>query len=178
MHWFSLQGKGATMKKLLAAVVAGMALAVPSVLLSAAADQDKPNAKKVDFEVYNSYSESNKSGLKGAQSFLAFTKAKAFNKTFGKAVVMGKKRKFLADDAFDSKIVVATIKRGGDIWTYQVDKVTAADGKLIVHYKATGKDGGTARYASPLIIAVDKAKYSSVVFIENGKKAGTATIKK
>src|SRR5207249_2267933 len=112
----------------------------------AAADKDKPKAKKVNYEVYDGYFESNKSGLKGAQSFLAFTDAKAFNKTFGKAVVMGKKRKFLADDAFDSKIVVATIKRGSDIWTYKVDKVTAVDGKLTVHYQAAGKDGGTARY--------------------------------
>jgi hypothetical protein len=170
------------MKKLLAGIMITLTALSEPVSPGGAADKEKVKAKKVPFEVYDGYFESNKSGLKGAQSFLAFTDAKAFNKTFGKAVVMGKKRKFLPDDAFDSKLVVATIKRGGKIWTYKVEKVGAglddAKGKLFVLYKATSKDGGKARFASPLIIAVDKGKYTSVVFIENGKRAGTARIEK
>jgi hypothetical protein len=167
------------MKKLLAVPVIFLAaLTGPIAFAPGAPDKQAPKEKKVEYEVYSSYFESNKSGLKGAQSFLVFTNAKAFNEVFGKAVVMGKKRKFLADDAFDSRIAVATIKRGGDIWTYMVEKVTADDGKLVVSYKATSKNGGGARYASPLVVAVDRGKYSSVVFIENGKKAGTAKIKK
>ncbi len=173
-----LHRKGATMKKLLAGILIALTtLAGPSAP-GGAADEEKPRAKKVEFEVYDGYFESNKSGLKGPQSFLVFTDAKAFNKTFGKAVVMGKKRKFLPEDAFDSKIVAATIKRGNKIWTYKVEKVTAGRGKLFIHYKATAKDGGTARFASPLIIAVDRGKYSEVVFIENGKKTGAASIEK
>jgi hypothetical protein len=164
------------MKRLRAAVI-GVAVVAGSIGVVAAGAENGKKGKKVDYGVYDGYFESNKSGLKGPQSFLTFTKARDFNKVFGKAVVMGKKRKFLSDDAFDSKVVVATIKRGGDIWTYQVEKVTANDGKLMVRYKAMSRDGGGARFASPLVIAVDKGKYTSVVFFENGKKAGTVTIK-
>jgi competence protein ComGF len=142
------------------------------------AGENKEKGKKVDYLVYSSYFESNKAGLKGAESFLVFTDAKAFNKVFGKAVVMKKKPKFLPEDAFDSQIVVAAIKRGGDIWTYKVEKVTAQGDRLHVHYRTTAKEGGGAKFASPLVVAVDKGKYAAVVFIENGKKVGTAEVGK
>ena len=176
----SLHRKDALMNKLLAGIVVTLTtLSEPVGFATAAeAEKEKPKAKKVAFEVYTGYFESNKSGLKGPQSFLVFTDAGAFNKTFGKAVVMGEKRKFLPEDAFDSKLVVATIKRGGDIWAYKVENVTAAQGKLFVRYKAFSREGGRARYVSPLIVAVDKGKYSEVVFMENGKKVGTAGIEK
>jgi hypothetical protein len=57
--------------------------------------------------------------------------------------------------------------------------VTDKDGVLKVTYTATGKDGGgSARFASPLIVSVPKGKYKSVEFIENGKKAGTVKVEK
>jgi len=143
-------------------------------------DKDEPKGDKVEFTVHDGYFESNKSGLKGDTSFLAFTDDDAFKKIFGVGVVMGKKRNFLPKDAFEKKIVVSTIKRGGKIFEYKVDKVTADGKTLYVVYTATGmgKDDGSAAFATPLIVAVDKGKYTSVVFIENGKKAGTADIGK
>jgi hypothetical protein len=59
--------------------------------------------------------------------------------------------------------------------------VTADEGTQFVQYEATAKPGGgTATFATPLIIAVDKdkGKYTKVVFLENGKKAGEAEIGK
>ncbi|HLN33531.1 MAG TPA: hypothetical protein VK395_37735 [Gemmataceae bacterium] len=139
---------------------------------------EQPIAKgsKVAYQVYKSYFESNKSGLEGDRSFLAFTDQKAFDKVFGKAVVMGKKPKFLPKDAFDTKLVIAAIRRGHKVWEYGVDKVTADGKTLYVQYEAHSGAEDSATFASPLIISVGKAKYSTVVFIENGKKVGSATI--
>lgn len=150
-----------------------------ALCLAAAAGADEAKGKKVDYQVHGrGYFESNKSGLKGPASYLAFTDMDAFKKVFGIGFTMGKKPNVLPKDAFDSKIAVAVIKRGNAIWSYEVEKVTADDGTLFVQYKATSKDGGTAKYASPLIISVEKGKYSKVEFIENGKKAGSAKIGK
>jgi hypothetical protein len=158
------------------------ALALAAVLSLAAAGlaDEKAEAKgeKVAYDVYSSYFESNKSGLKGDASYLAFTEPKAFDAVFGVAVVMGKKPSVLAKDAFDSKAVVAVVKRGKAVWTYKVDKVTADGDTLYVQYDATSKEDGSATFASPLIVSVDKGKYKEVVFIENGKKVGTAKIGK
>src|SRR5882672_628062 len=101
-----------------------LALAVTLLLPLAAPadDKDEPKGDKVEFTVHDGYFESNKSGLKGDTSFLAFTDDDAFKKIFGVAVVMGAKKNFLPKDAFEKKIVVSTIKRGDKIWEYKVDK--------------------------------------------------------
>jgi len=139
---------------------------------------EQPVAKvsKVAYQVYKNYFESTKSGLEGDKSFLAFTDQMAFDKVFGKAVVMGKKPKFLPKDAFVSKLVVAAIRRGHKVWEYNVEKVTADGKTLYVQYEARAGAEDSATFASPLIVSVEKGKYSTVVFIENGKKAGSATI--
>jgi hypothetical protein len=160
------------MKKLLVAVAVTL---FPFAAFGAPADKDEPKGDKVEFSVHDGYFESNKSGLKGDASFLAFNDQEAFNKTFGMAVVMGKKRNFLPKDAFDTKIVAAVIKRGNAITEYKVEKVTADGKTLYVQYRAKEQaGGGTATYASPLIVSVDKGKITSVVFIEGDKKVGTA----
>jgi hypothetical protein len=168
------------MKKPLWFAVA-VALLAASTGLALAGDKDKEEAKgdKLPFEVYTSYFEKNNSGLKGDESFLAFTDRKSFDQVFGVAVVMGKKPSVLAKDAFDSKLVVAAIKRGDAPWTYKVDKVTGDGDTLYIQYDATTKKGdGTAKFASPLIVSVDRGKYKTVVFLENGKKVGTADVPK
>jgi hypothetical protein len=135
--------------------------------------------KKVDFSVLGpGYFESNKSGLKGESSHLIFTDKKSFDGVFGTRFVPGGKGKFLPKDAFDKNMVIAAIKRGASIYTWKVDKVTDKDGVLELHYTATGKDGGGARFASPLIVSVPKGKYTSVEFIENGKKVATVKVAK
>ena len=138
---------------------------------------DATKEKPVTFEQHSGYFESNKSGLKGPASYLAFTDAAAFNKVFGVGFTMGKKPNVLPKGAFDKRLAVAVIKRGDAIWQYKVNKVTAKDGTLTVAYEATSRGaGGTARFASPLIVSVPKDKYKTVEFIENGKKVGSAKI--
>jgi hypothetical protein len=159
-------------------LIAAVVLLASGAALAPAADKGEAKGKKVEHDVYNDYFESNKSGLKGETSFLAITDQDAFDKVFGKAVVMGAKPNFLPKDAFDSKMVVAVIHRGNAVWKYKVDQVTADGDTLTVQYDATSKTGGTATFHSPLVVSVDKGKYTSVVFIENGEKIGTAKIEK
>jgi len=149
-----------------------------AVLVHAPADaDDQAKGKDVDYDIHTGYFESNKSGLTGESSYLAFTDQKSFDAVFGVAAVQGGKQRFLPKDAFDNKMVVAVIKRGKAIYDYKVEKVTDDDGSLEVQYTATPQEsGGTATFATPLILSVDKGKYSSVVFIESGKKVGTVKV--
>ncbi len=90
----------------------------------------------------------------------------------------GKKNQ-LPKDVFDKKLVVVAAFHGSSVSIYKVEKVTADGETLYVQYKSTSQFAGNdAVYSSPLIVAVDKGKYTSVVFIENGSKAGTADVPK
>src|SRR5437660_571941 len=88
----------------------------------------RPGAKeeKADFRVYDGYFESNKSGLEGKNSFLVLTDKAAFDKVFRPVPPLGGKRKvLLPDNAFESNLVAAVVKRGDRVWTYKVLSVTA-----------------------------------------------------
>jgi len=160
------------MPKLLLSVL----LAAGVVLPAARTPLDGAN---VEFKTYAApYFEKNNSGLKGEASFLALPDKESFDKVFGIGFVMGKKPPVLKDDDFDKKLVVAVIKRGNAPVKYKVDSVMAAGDGLRVIYTSKAGEPGTAKYASPLIVAVDKCKYKSVTFIENAKKVGTAEIGK
>jgi hypothetical protein len=148
-------------------------------MLSSPGDVDTTKAKEVAFAMHNGYFESNRSGLKGDASYLSFSDADSFGKVFGVAFVMGKKPNVIPKDAWGKVLVVAAIKRGNSIWGYEVEKVTATGDRLTVHYKAVEKPGGgTASFASPLILSVEKKDYKDIVFVENGKEASTIKVGK
>ncbi len=155
-------------------------LTVPVLLLALPilAEEKPAKGDKVDYQVYTPYFEKNTSGLKGDVSYLAVTNRKGFDALFGVARTMGPRPEFLPADAFEKKMVVGVIKRGNAITTYKVDGVTAADGVLRVSYTATTGKPGSARFASPLVIAVPRGACKSVEFVENGKKVGMAEIGK
>jgi hypothetical protein len=133
------------------------------------------NAGPVEFRQYESYFEKNDSGLKGETSYLVFANQAQFDKVFGTAATA--QNDFLPSDVFKSRIVVTAIKRGS-LRHYAGVKVTAQNGKLFVWYDAQDDAPNSATFSTPLILAVDKGKYNEVVFMENGKKAGTAKLKK
>ena len=133
-----------------------------------------PKPKPVAYQVYNSYFESNSSGLKGDSSFLLLPNQQAFDRVFG-AAALGTQNSFLPRDAFKSKVVVAVIKRGASITNYSVQSVDTNGGTLFIRYQATASGSGSATFSSPLILSVPKAPYRSVVFIENGKRLGAVS---
>jgi hypothetical protein len=130
----------------------------------------------VEFQQYDSYFEKNNSGLKGTTSYLVFANQKQFDKVFGSAAT-GERNNFLPADVFKSSLVVAAIKRGS-LRHYADVKVTARNGKLFVWYETRDDAPSSATYSTPLILALDKGKYNEVIFMENGKRAGTAKLKK
>jgi hypothetical protein len=153
-----------------------VAAGVLSFLMTGSVFADDGN--KVDTKTYGDYFESNQSGLKGPESFLVITDRAKFDATFGIGVVMGRGVEVLPANAFDSKIVVAAIHRGKSVWTYKVEGASTRDGVLTLRYHAETKEaGGSASFASPLIVAVPKGDCKTVEFIENGKKVATVPIK-
>jgi len=133
--------------------------------------------REVDFQRYDSYFEGNNSGLKGKTSYLVFNSQAKFDKVFHPAPTMGQ-NSFLPEKAFQTKLVIATVTRGRFIRKYDLTKVTAKNGKLYVWYKITDGDEGSASFRSPLILSVDKNKYSQIIFMENGKRAGAIPFSK
>jgi hypothetical protein len=132
---------------------------------------------KVNYQIYNSYFESNRSGLKGSSSYLVLTNQAAFDTIFSAAAIMGPNR-FLPENYFRSHMVAAVIKRGRAPWTYNITHVTTIKNTLYIHYNASAKSAGGATFASPAIMGIDKRNYASVVFIENGKEVGAVPLRK
>jgi hypothetical protein len=144
-----------------------------------AADKEEAKGEKADYKVYNSYFVSNTAGLKGESSYLAFADQKSFDKIFRPAPPnIGQKRDYLPRNAFESKIVIAVVKQGNKFCEYKVEKATVDKDTLYVLYATTSRDTPSTTYACPLIVAVDKGKIASVVFLEDGKKASTAKLDK
>src|SRR5262245_22912648 len=138
---------------------------------------DEAKGEKVSFDNYPSYFESNKSGLKGDSSYLFFTDEASFAKIFQPVPPTGAKKPYLLPEkAFDKFDVIAVVKRGNATTEYLVEKVKDDKGTLYVQYQAKTGQPGTATFASPLIVSVPKGKYTSVVFIENGKTVETLKI--
>lgn len=133
---------------------------------------------KGGYKTYDSYFESNRSGLTGPESFLVIGDRKKFDETFGVATVQRKKPEVLAPDAFDKHVVLAAIHRGNAPWKYEVEGYSVKGDTLTLRYKASSTAGGSARFSSPLIVSVPKGKYTSVVFEENGKKVATVPVGK
>lgn len=133
--------------------------------------------REIESQRYDSYFEKNNSNLKGNTSYLVITTQNQFDKVFGVAATMGQNN-FLPDEFFNSKLVVAAIKRGDSIQTYELERVIEKKGKLYLSYKTKKKEAKGAFYSSPFIIAVDKGNYSQVVFIENGKKVKAVSLSK
>ena len=143
--------------------------------------QDKPKGEKLDIGTFGGHFEKNNSGLAGDASFLLIPDYVAFEKVFGTVPPAGigpgaGKRKTVpvSKATFETSVVAAVIKRGAAITTY-TDVVAYLDGDTVtVTYKAETGKPSSAKYASPLFVAVPKDKVKKVVFVENGKDVGTA----
>jgi hypothetical protein len=78
--------------------------------------------------LHSGYFEKNHSGLKGEESYLAITDRETFDKVFSVAFTSGRKPTLLRANAFGTQIVVAAIKRGGQVWF---------EGKVLDHSRWT-----------------------------------------
>ena len=131
--------------------------------------------RNLDFKRYDrSYFERNDTGLTARTSYMVCTSQAQFDKIFGAVPTMGRNN-FLPNNAFNTKVVFATIARGHFLRTYDDPKVTTKNGKIYIWYKVKDTQQESATFASPLILAVDRDRYSQVIFMEDGKRVGAAT---
>lgn len=140
-----------------------------SLLVVARAEPPSSQPATIPFDIHVGYFVSNQFEPNAPVSFVGVQDQKAFDGVFGTALVMGKVSNYLPADAFESKIVVAAIKRGKAVWEFKVQEVTAADGLLAVRYTTTSTNQDSAEFACPLIVSVPKGGYTAVEFVEDGK---------
>jgi hypothetical protein len=158
-----------------------LGLPVLAILLCAAFPIVSGEKKKdeVSYEIYaKGYFVKNTVKLPGASAYFVLQDKKAYDEIFGIGFVMGAKPKLVDEKLFDKNLIVTVIKSGSTLWKYEVEKVRVDKKQLIVEYKATGKEAGGAKYTVPLIVSVPRGEFMEVVFIENGKEAGKAEVKK
>lgn len=121
------------------------------------------------FDTYSGYFVSNKFEPDAAESFVVISDQERFDEVFGVAMVMDDKSHRLPEDAFKSNIVLAAIKRGGEVWEFKVEGVTIKDNVVELRYTTTSSKSDSATFSSPLIVSIPNGKYNAVQFIENGK---------
>jgi hypothetical protein len=174
-----------------------LALSVAVVLTALSVGPAPAAEEKVGYEVHHGYLVKTKHYLDarladktnfGTFFAWAFTDQEAIDKAFGKAegrpdpnelMPSGDERarpNLLAKGAFDKKMVIALVRVGNRAYQYRVTGVTADGGTLYVRYQAASTIVGNNTLACPLIVSVEKAKYTSVVFVENGKRLIAADV--
>ncbi len=152
---------------------AGAAVSFSICIRSTQAAQNNSEPVSVRHVVHSGYTASGRFEAFLPASFLVIEDQSQFDRVFSVAPDMGEKSNRLPPGAFDTRMVIAVIKRGPYIWGYQVEDVSSRQDVLYVSYRLTLEDAGATTFSSPLVISIERQKYTAVVFIENGK-----TIKK
>ena len=155
-------------------IVAFSAMFILAIQVAAAVPATRPVAA----ETLDGYFVSNQFEPASAASFVIARDQKAFDQVFGIAQVMRDKAHRLPPDAFDSKIIVAVIKRGNATVKYKVDSVNDEAGVLAIHYTTHSQASNTATFACPLILSTPRGDYASVQFIEDGQVVKKMDFKK
>jgi hypothetical protein len=124
---------------------------------------------KLKFQTYSGYFVSNKFEPDSPASFVVLDNRKQFDQVFGVAFVIGDKSPRLAPDAFETRLVLAAIRRGKAFCTYQISSVTEKEGVVHLRYQTRSKKSDSATFACPLILSIPKGKYQAVEFHENDK---------
>jgi hypothetical protein len=145
------------------------------LLVTATLSADPVPAEKVAFKRYAGLFEKNTSGLPGPTSFLLLSSREAFDKGFGTLPpIKGFNPTPLPADVFDKHVVVAVITRADAPTEYSDVTATVAGTTLTVAYQAKTGPATSAKYASPLILALPKGKFTEVSFVSDGKVVGQA----
>lgn len=148
------------------------------ILLSAVSITSAADTKNViGFDSHDGYFVSNQFESDKSSSFVVIQDKESFDKVFGSAFVMNDKSHRLPKDVFESKIVIAAIKRGNATCDFQVQNVALKDGILTITYNVTSTPHPSATFACPLILSIPKGDFRSVQFIENGKVVETVQVK-
>jgi hypothetical protein len=133
-----------------------------------------PAGAPVAFDIVNGYWVSKQFAPNEAASFVVFRDQKAFQAAFGVQAEMGTSVHPLPKDAFETRMVVAAVKREKDYRAYTVQAVTVEAGVLTLQYNTTGfarsrSAPDSMDKSNVLIISVPKGDYAAIKFVEDGK---------
>lgn len=132
---------------------------------------------QVPHEVHGDHFERNDSGLDGEVSTLVVDSHAEFEKLFGSAAVMRRKQNFVKPEVFARRRVCAVIHRGDAVWEYRVTSVTQTGDTVDIRYDARPQPGGgTASFASPLVVSLDRTDARRIRFIENDGAIATLDV--
>ena len=134
------------------------------------------NGNIFQFASHDGYFASNHFEPNAAESYVLLKTQQEFDMVFGVAFVMRDKAKRLPNDAFGNSVVIGLVKRGGSLWTYNVQSIGEKDGVLEIRYDAKESKQAGATFASPLIVSIPKQDYKSIRFVENGKEVKKLTV--
>lgn len=135
--------------------------------IAAAASEVK--SESIEHDLHDGYFVSNRFEAGQPTSFVAVQTQAAFDAVFGVAFVMRDKAHRLPPNAFKKKMVVSAIHRGNAMVAYKMnDVLVKPDGTLVISYTTKSEASGTAEFACPLIVSLDKGDFVAVTFIENG----------
>lgn len=148
-----------------------------ATVLFAAASVRAAEPELIPFDTYGGYFVSNKFEPDAPASFAIIRDQPQFDRIFGAAFVMNDKQRRLPKDAFESKLVLAVIKRGKALVTYKVESASSADGVLRLKYSSQSEPNRNASFACPLIVSVPKGDYATVEFIEGENVARSCALK-
>jgi len=167
--------KPITIALMLALTLAAASQASAQAPASSQSTTQPATTRPVAFDTHTGYFVSNKFEPDQPESFLILRDQKAFDAVFGTAMVMGDKSHRLPPDVFDSKFVVAVIKRGRATWQFTVKDVALATtgGAQVIRYTAVSQKSDSAEFSCPLIITIPRDIYPVIRFDENGKSVKT-----
>lgn len=144
-------------------------------LATAALAADPVPAEPVAFKQYAGHFEKNTSGLTGANSFLLLPNKEAFDKVFGTLPPLRNDTATrLPADVFAKHVVVAVITRADAPTEYSKVAAVRTGTTLTVSYQAKTGPASSAKFASPLLLAVPKGQFTEVSFVHDGKVVGQA----
>jgi NADH dehydrogenase [ubiquinone] 1 alpha subcomplex assembly factor 1 len=128
--------------------------------------QPQEGPAPIEFKVHSGFVEKAPSGLPETISYLTFTDQTDFDNAFGAAPSTDPRPDVLPADTFASGMVVAVVNRSAEIRDCQLESLAVDDGRLVVKYRTSSREGADARPASPLIVSVPGKKYADVLFVK------------
>lgn len=140
-------------------------------------NQRSSGATSTNYTVHGGYVVSSHFESALPASFLVIEDQKQFDRIFSVAPALEDKSGLVPTGSFESRIVIAVIKRGPYIWSYEVEDVSRNQDIMYVSYRLSLEDGGATTFSSPLLISVEKQRLATVVFIENGRTVKRLRVK-
>jgi hypothetical protein len=101
------------------------------------------------------------------RSYAVMRSLRAFQAAFGVGRTMNGPKATIDDATFRTKMLLVAIERG-PLCTFTAAKVTSSTGSIRLEYSLQCPARGSASFAVPLIIAVERSA-SAVSFVENGR---------